>query len=145
MVQIGKILLIEFDDQDKDVFDEIMRALERHPAFERMKLNSESLVSLPGLDIYPERRKVYCGGKETKLTVKEYELLKLLAENQGKVMTYNQLYQHVWKEPVQGIRNNTISYHINNLKKKIASVLPESGFQIHCIREVGYYLDIISE
>lgn len=46
--------MIEFDDKDSFVFDEIMRALEKHPAFEKLKLNDEAVLSLPGLEIYPQ-------------------------------------------------------------------------------------------
>lgn len=102
--------MIEFDEQDNDVFDKIMRELERHPAFDRLKVNNKSVLSLPDLDIYSGRRRVVCGGKDIKLTVKEYELLKLLA----------------------------IHYHVNNFKKKIVSALPEAKFEIRCLREVGY-------
>ena len=137
--------MIEFDEQDNDVFAEIMRALKRHPAFERLKLNDESVLSIPGLDIFTGRRKVYCNGYEVNLTFKEYELLKLLVENRGKVLTYEQLYQNVWKEFVQSVGNSTIHYHVNNLKKKIAALLPDAKFEIRCQREVGYCLDVKTE
>lgn len=137
--------MVEFDERDNDVFVEIMRALERHPAFEKLNLNNESVLSLPGLEIYTERRKVYCNGQEMNLTVKEYELLKLLVENYGKVLTYEHLYQIVWREFVQPVRNSTIHFHINNLKKKIATLLPDAKFVIRCQREVGYCIEIIPD
>ena len=34
---MGRILMIEFDDRDTAVFDEIMRALEKHPGFEQFR------------------------------------------------------------------------------------------------------------
>ena len=137
-------MLIEFDEQDNVVFDEILHVLERHPSFKQLKLNDESVLSLPGLDIYNNRRKVYCNGYEMNLTTKEYDLLKLFAENRGKVLTYEQVYENVWKEFVQNVRNSTIHFHVNNLKKKIISFLPDAKFKITNLREVGYRLDIIS-
>lgn len=142
---IGRLLLIEFDEQDNDVFNEIMRTLDQHPVFEKLELCEKSVLSLPGLDVYSKQRKAYCGGQEMKLTVKEYELLKLLIENSGRVLTYGQMYQNVWKEPVQMIRNSTIHFHINNLKKKIENILPNAKFEIRCLREVGYCLDIMTD
>lgn len=56
-----------------------MRALERHPAFERLRLNNDTVLELPGLKIYPDSRKVFCGRREVNLTTKEYKLLCLLA------------------------------------------------------------------
>ena len=137
--------MIEFDERDKDAFEEIMEVLKRHPTFDQLSFNEESVLSLPGLDIYSKRRKVVCNGQDIKLTVKEYDLLKMFAANVGQVLTYEQIYRTVWKEIAQTINNSTINYHINNLKKKILSVLPEPKFEIRCLREIGYCLDIISE
>ncbi len=56
---MGRILVIEFDEQDASVYDEIMRALKCHPAFERLRVNSDAtsdvVLELPGLEIYPDR------------------------------------------------------------------------------------------
>ena len=54
---MGRVLLIEFEDGDNSVFDEIMRALEQHPNFEQFRLRNESMLSLPGLEIFIRRRK----------------------------------------------------------------------------------------
>lgn len=42
---IGRVLMIEFDNQDSSVFDEIMMILEKHPAFEKLKLNGKVVLS----------------------------------------------------------------------------------------------------
>ena len=60
--------MIEFDDRDTAVFDEIMRALEKHPSFEQFRLRDESTLSLPELDIFLQRRKAYSGYTEIPLT-----------------------------------------------------------------------------
>ena len=93
---MGRVLVIEFDEQDTPVFEEIMRALKQHPAFERMRLNNNTILELFGLKIYPESRKVFCGCREVNLTTKEYELLCLLVANKGIVLTYERIYQRVW-------------------------------------------------
>ena len=67
---MGPVLVIEFAEQDESVFGEIMRALERHPGFELMHLNNETMLSLPRLKIYPERRKVYCNCRQIELATK---------------------------------------------------------------------------
>lgn len=54
------------------------------------------MLSIPGLEIYPNRRKIYRGRKEISLMVKEYDLFYLLVVNQGHILTYNQIYQKVW-------------------------------------------------
>ena len=137
--------MIEFDSQDNDVFNEIMNVLDCYPAFERLEVKEASPLSLPGLEIYPGLRKVYCNGKDLGLTVKEYEVLKLLAEHRGKVFTYAQICEKVWNDFTGTIKNSTINFHVNNLKRKILSLLPEAKFKIDCVRGVGYGLNVISE
>ena len=44
--------MIEFDDRDTAVFDEIMRALEKHPSYEQFRLRDESTLSLLGLTYF---------------------------------------------------------------------------------------------
>ncbi|MCM1182036.1 MAG: winged helix-turn-helix domain-containing protein [Roseburia sp.] len=109
---IGRILVVEFDERDMDVFDEIMRSLEHHPAFERMRLSNEETLSLSELEIYPARRKVYFEGGEINLMPKEFDLLCFLAINKGQVLTYAQIYEKVWGGNSVGDENISVGYHI---------------------------------
>ena len=67
-------------------------------------LDDEPILSFPGLDIYPRRRKVFRDHQEIRLTHKEYEILLLLVTNKGWVLTYNQIYEKVWNDfPTGGV------------------------------------------
>ncbi|WP_328597427.1 winged helix-turn-helix domain-containing protein [Oliverpabstia intestinalis] len=94
--------MIEFNDQDSSVFDEVMTVLKHHSAFEQLRFNEEDVLSLPGLEIYPDRRKIYRNRREINLTAKEYDLLCLLVANKGRVLTYEQIYQRIWGEEPLG-------------------------------------------
>ena len=48
------------------------------------------------IEIYPERYEAFRGGKRLELTVKEYELLRLLCENMGRVVTRDLIRSTVW-------------------------------------------------
>lgn len=139
---MGRVLMIEFNEQEIPVFEEIMRTLKRHPSFERLKLNNDTVLELPGLKIYPNNRKIFCGRREVNLTTKEYKLLCLLVANKGIVLTYGQIYQKVWSEEGLGSEINTVGCHVRNLRKKLYAASPDSPFAIHCIRKVGYCLEI---
>ena len=139
---IGRVLVIEFDDKDSSVFDEIMRALEKHPAFEKLKLNDEAVLSLPGLEIYPQSRKIYRNRREIHLTAKEYDLLSLLVANKGRVLTYEQIYNKVWGTDSLGNESKSIGYHICNLREKLFEASPEAPFTIRCVRDVGYCFEL---
>lgn len=139
---MGKILLIEFTDDDKQEFEEIIAYLKRFPHFEKMSFSNENIISFPGLEISPEQRTVYCNCKKVHLTTKEFDILCLLATNKGQVLTYEQIYQYVWGGFPSGEVNDTIGYHVRNLRKKLSKV---PSFSVQCTREVGYCFEIQSE
>lgn len=56
---LGRILVIEFKDQESVVFDAGMDVLKHHADFEIFQPDDETVVSIPGIEIYPERRKIY--------------------------------------------------------------------------------------
>ena len=141
MITIGRILVMEFNDQNSTAFDEVMEVLKRYPDFEHLRLNNETVLSLPGPEIYPDRRKAYCYCNEINLTTKEYDLLCLLVANKGRVLTYEQIYQKIWGEEYIGSENNAVGCHIRNLREKLYAAAPDTSFTIKCIREVGYCLE----
>lgn len=139
---MGRVVVIEFTDQDESVFGEIIRALERHPVFERMHLNNETMLSLSGLKICPERRKVYCNCRQIELATKEFDIFCLLASNKGRVFTYEEIYKKLWDEDTLCNVNNTVGCHIRSLRRKLNKAVPDAGFAIRCIRDIGYCLDL---
>ncbi len=120
------------------MFDEIMRTLKRYPNINHLRLNEETVLSLTGLEINLDRRKVYCNKKEIILTVKEYEILCLLYKNIGRVLTYEQIYQTIWSAVALGNEKRAIGFHVRNLRKKLFSVIQSSSLAIESVREVGY-------
>lgn len=141
---IGQILVIKFDETDSGVFDEVMGVLQKHQSFETVQLKAEKIISLPGLTIYPNQRKIYRDRQEIPLTTKEYELLCLLAANRGQVLTYTQIYEKIWGSSLSG-NERIIRYHLCNLRKKLNAVSPDGPFVIRCIRDVGYCFEVKSK
>lgn len=142
---MGRILMIEFNEEDDSIFDEVMEVLKQHPNFECMRLKDESMLTVPGLEIYPNRRKIYRNRREINLTAKEYEILTLLVANKGRVLTYDQIYQKVWGEDGFGSENNTVGCQVRNLREKLYEAEPDAPFSIRCVREVGYCFELNSE
>ncbi len=140
---MGKILMIEFTDKDISIFEEVMAVLKQHPHFEWFTLPDETKLSLPGLEIYPDKRKVYRNRREINLTTKEYDLLSFLVANKGRVLTYEQIYQKVWDEDALGRETNAIGCHIRRLREKLYEAAPDCPFTIRCVREVGYCFEEI--
>lgn len=118
-----------------------MDVLKRYPDFNQLCLGDDTKLLLPGLDIYPDRRKVYCSKNDVNLTTKEYDLLCLLVANKGHVLTYGQIYRQVWGEEYVGNVNNAVGCHIRNLRGKLYAAAPDTPFTIRCVREIGYCLE----
>lgn len=77
---------------------------------------------------------VTVGGKNEKLTLKQYELLKLLVINAQKVMHRDELLDAVWG--VDYGETRTLDIHIGDLRK----ILSASAAELSTIRGVGYLL-----
>ena len=93
---IGRVVILEFKEQDSAAFDDILLFLQQHPDLKKMEIAQEPILSLPGLEINFNSRKVVRTDSEIELTAKEYDILCLLVVNKGRVLTYAQIYEKVW-------------------------------------------------
>jgi len=96
------------------------------------------ILSFGDLVINYEERKAYKNNKEIKLTLKEFEVLYLLAKNQGKVFTREEIFNHIWEEEPVDVR--TIDVHIKNLRDKIEEDTKKPKY-IMTKWGVGYYFN----
>ena len=133
---IGRIVIMEFKAQDSTAFDDMLAFVKQHPDFEKLEISYEPTLSLSGLEINLSRRRVINNGQEIELTVKEYDILCLLAANKGRVLTYEQIYDKVWGEISAGNEKDTVGFYIRNLCKKLCDT--NSHFSIDSVREIGY-------
>ncbi len=88
----------------------------------------------PRLSINFARRRVEVDGAGVTLTRKEYELLSLLAQNAGEIVTRDTLLREVWGYH-EGVRTRTLDVHIRRVRKKLE---PLSDQYIETIFGVGY-------
>ncbi|MBE5782983.1 MAG: response regulator transcription factor [Clostridiales bacterium] len=79
------------------------------------------------------RHEVKVNGQEITLTLKEFEVLCLLMENRGLVMTRDKILDHVWGYRFDG-ESRTVDVHIRTLRQKLG----EAGALIETVRGVGY-------
>ncbi len=135
---MGRILLIEFSEHDKSVFQEIIKVLKQHPDFEILHIKDESVLSIPMIDIYLKQRKVFSGNMEISLTKKEFDLLCLFVINKELVLTYEQMYKKLWDEIESGDIKNTVGCHVRSLRRKLLKAIPNASFDIQSVRAVGY-------
>ncbi len=91
---IGRILILEFDDSEINIFNEMMEVVKKYPKFKRYDIQKESALRLPGLEIYPDRRKIYRDRREVSLTVKEFDILCFLVTVQPSASCYRHQAMH---------------------------------------------------
>ncbi|MBO8165033.1 MAG: response regulator transcription factor [Brevibacillus sp.] len=88
------------------------------------------------LAIYPTTRRVIARGQEIDLTVKEFDLLWLLASHPGQVFSRNQLLSRVWEIDYFG-DTTTVTVHIRRLREKIEQT-PSDPQYIKTVWGIGY-------
>ncbi len=93
------------------------------------------ILEVKDLIMNTEKHEVTLNGELIDLTLKEFELLKILIENRGKVLSRNLLLDEVWGYDYFG-ETRTVDVHIRHLRKKLGD--DETGDYIETIRGVGY-------
>ena len=99
--------------------------------------NGEELV-LGRLRMNFSQYEAWLDDEKLELTPKEYEMLKLLAENAGKVFSREQLLEKIWGYEYFG-DTRTVDVHVRHLRAKLEKV-PEMAEAIETVRGVGYKL-----
>ena len=82
---------------------------------------------------------VEAGGNPVTLTLKEFDLLRTLMVNNGRVLTRSQLLEEVWGITYVG-ETRTVDVHIQTLRQKLAAACPGADACIGTVRGVGYCL-----
>ena len=78
----------------------------------------QPVVDVGDLRIDLERRHVTMGGEEVALTPIEYDLLRLLAENEGKLITHPTILREIWG-PAYAEESNYLHVYVSHLRRKI--------------------------
>ena len=78
-----------------------------------------NVMEYKGLRIDFDKRKVWTWDEELKLTVKEWEVLSVLAVNRGKVVTKEILLEKIWDADHNFVDNHALTVVINRLRKKV--------------------------
>jgi len=120
----------------------LVELLSRINAVARRKFNIKTEdIKLGDFIIQIQSRKLFCKGNEIELTKKEFDLLQYLVLNRNKVLTRQQLYEHIWGNILDDqYDSNFIDVHIKNLRKKLNAHAPTPWLET--VRGVGYRVNI---
>lgn len=137
--EFDKILGLELgaDDYITKPFS-VRELLARIKAVLRRNVKEEQVqvLSFGELTIYLDKHEVFKKGEKAELTLKEFELLKLLAMNKGKVLTRDFLLDKVWGYEYYG-ETRTVDVHVRHLRQKIEDDDSNPRY-IETVRGIGY-------
>lgn len=92
--------------------------IRRYTQLVNMCANIDRIYRVDGLVIDDIQRTVTVEGKNVRLTPIEYKILRLLAQQRGKVLSNSQIYESIWNMQAFGA-DNIIAVHIRHIREKI--------------------------
>ena len=140
---MDKILGLEYgaDDYMTKPFNILEVKARIKTIFRRVSASSQQqeqrVIRIHDMDVNLIKRSVTLGGKDVKLTAKEFDLLQLFVTNPGTVFSRGQMLETVWKYDYAGDAR-TVDVHIRRLREKIERDPTKPEF-IFTKWGVGYY------
>ena len=110
----------------------LLRRAVRQPAPQ-----AKRLLACGPIEVDLDAREVRAGGVAAELTLKEFDLLSELIENQGRVLSRAQLLERVWEITYVG-ETRTVDAHVQTLRHKLSVACPGAEECIQTVRGVGY-------
>lgn len=102
----------------------------------KVRKDEAETVELDRLEINTDEHRVFAGGTEVSLSRYEFDILLLLAQNRGKIITKSRIFDSVW-DMSDTADENTLNVHMSRIRKKLKEADPE-GDHIETVRGVGY-------
>jgi two-component system, OmpR family, response regulator RegX3 len=124
----------------RELVARIRAVLRRTPTDAHGALLSGEAVEVGDVSLDPERHEVVIRGDQVTLPLKEFELLGILLDNAGRVLTRETLIDRVWGADYVG-DTKTLDVHIKRLRGKVETD-PSNPSRIVTIRGLGYKFEL---
>lgn len=121
-----------------EVVARVKSQLRRYMQLGSGDVKKEQLV-IGGIVLDDKAKQVSVDGDEILLTPTEYDILKLLMENVGRVYAPKEIYKNVWKDDPYG-SENTVAVHVRHLREKI-EINPSDPRYIKAVWGQGYKIE----
>lgn len=100
----------------------------------------ENVISHGGITLNVKTHECHLNEEEIVLTPTEFQILQMLLENAGAVISAEELFHRIWKDEYYSKRNNTITVHIRHLREKLKDSVDHPKY-IKTIWGVGYKIE----
>ena len=114
--------------------------LRRYTQYNDGTKNKGDVIDFAGLLLNRVSHECTYNERELTLTPLEFDILWLLCENRGKVISSEELFRQVWKEEYYKNSNNTVMVHIRHLREKMGGPTGKCDF-IKTVWGVGYKVE----
>ena len=113
--------------------------LRRYNKYTSMSMENEPVTILAYKKLILNTKTYECelDGELLSLTPTEFSILRILLENQGTVVTLEELFQRIWKDEYYSKNSSTITVHIRHLREKLKDTAEKPKY-IKTIWGVGY-------
>ncbi len=112
--------------------------LRRRFLYDNTETDKSNSILIYDLVIDVQAHRVFCGDREVKLTKTEFAILRLLAENRGRLFSIDHIMDRIWDDVI--VSSNTTMVHIRKLREKLHDD-PKNPKYIKTIWGMGYRMD----
>ena len=124
-----------------EVLARVRSHLRRYDLLGAKPLRRDGMLTMGGISMDDSAKTVTVDGEAVSLTPIEYDILKLLLENPGKVYSTRSIYETVWQENPYG-SENAVAVHIRHLREKI-EINPSEPRYIKVVWGRGYKMEVV--
>ena len=124
-----------------EVLARVRSHLRRYDRLGAKPMEDSGTITIGGIVLDDRAKTVAVDGEDVSLTPIEYEILKLLMENPGKVYSTRSIYETVWQENPYG-SENAVAVHIRHLREKI-EINPSEPRYIKVVWGRGYKMEVL--
>ena len=122
-----------------EVLARVRSHLRRYDRLGAKPMEDSGTITIGGIVLDDRAKTVAVDADEVSLTPIEYEILKLLMENPGKVYSTRSIYETVWQENPYG-NENAVAVHIRHLREKI-EINPSEPRYLKVVWGRGYKME----
>ncbi len=113
--------------------------IRRATVYNHFDHSADQVIKYKDLTINISKYTVSKNGKNLNLTHTEFEILRVLAANQGRAFSKEQLYTSIWKETYYG-NENVLNTHMNRLRNKLSADTEKNDY-IKTLWGIGYKME----
>jgi len=133
----GYMLITSHDEDSLETANALIR---RYTDYCNREKTTMPIISYGDILLDLNNRKTTVSGREVKLTRKEFDILKLILENKGKIVPYEQICEYAWDGKYKHSTLKPLMKIMCVLKEKIKTSETAPGYILN-VRELGYRLN----